>query len=143
MTGNTFNKSQRLCGNSLTDMLFSQGDRSVSCFPVRLVWLLRPAGHGIEEHRETDRQGETAVRILISAPKRHFKHAVDRNRIKRQVREYYRTHCHNLESVVKAGNNELFLAFLFTDSRLWPGNELYPKLDIAFDKLVKRLQNVK
>lgn len=131
MAANTLKKSQRLCGNSLTDMLFSEGDRSLSSFPVRLVWLLRPAA------------SQAPVRILISAPKRHFKHAVDRNRVKRQVREYYRTHCHALEAAVKDGNNELLLAFLFVDSRLWPSKELDSKLDIVFDKLLARVQNVK
>lgn len=41
--------------------------------------------------RKTDRQVTgVPVQVLISVPKRHFKHAVDRNRVKRQVREAYR-----------------------------------------------------
>ncbi len=51
----------------------------MSAFPVRMVY------------RQVERQeGEPPAQILISVPKRCFKRAVKRNRVKRQIREAYR-----------------------------------------------------
>ena len=129
MSGFTFHKAERLCGNHLTDRLFTQGNRSIGCFPVRLVWLVLEPG-------DSDYDSAGNVRLLISAPKRNFKHAVDRNRIKRQVREYYRTHSHGLKGALEKKGQSMLLAVLFTDHKLWDSNSLYQKLDQAFGKLL-------
>ncbi len=134
MPVNVFPKTKRLCGNSLTDLLFSEGDRSIGCFPIRTVWLLRPK----------TQNDLPSVRILASVSKRHFKHAVDRNRVKRQIREYYRLHCSDLEELVESTGNELLIAFLFTDGKLWPSSQLQPRFDSVMEKLkVRVLDDVK
>lgn len=133
MSGFTFHKAERLCGNHLTDRLFSQGNRSIGCFPVRLVWLVLKAG-------DSDYDMPGGVRLLISAPKRHFKHAVDRNRVKRQVREYYRTHSHGLKQVLADKKQCMLLAVLFTDHRLWDSSGLHARLDQAFGRLAEEFE---
>ena len=120
---NTFHKQERLCGSKLIDRLFGEGNRQISVFPVRLVWLLADDIEGVQ--------------ILISAPKRNFHHAVDRNRIKRQIREFYRTHSAPLKEVVDSKGKGLALAFLFNDTRLWDTEKLLPRLESAMDKLVE------
>lgn len=126
MTGvNTFSKSERLCGSKQIDRLFSEGNRQISVFPVRLVWLLADDIEGVQ--------------ILISAPKRNFHHAVDRNRIKRQIREFYRTQSAPLKDAVAARGKGLALAFLFNDTRLWDTGDLAARLQSAMDKLVETL----
>lgn len=122
-TGFTFTKAERLCGGMQIDRLFSEGNRQISVFPVRLVWLLTDDFEGI--------------RILVSAPKRNFHHAVDRNRIKRQVREFYRTSSAPLKEAVAAQGKGLALAFLFNDTRLWDSDKLLPRLEAAMSKLVE------
>ena len=122
---NTFSKDERLCGNVQIDRLFREGNRQISVFPIRLVWLLTD---------DTD-----GVRILISAPKRNFHHAVDRNRIKRQIREFYRTSSSALKDAVAAGGRGLYLAFLFNDTRLWETDKLVSRLQSAIDRLVENL----
>ncbi|MBR4810871.1 MAG: ribonuclease P protein component [Bacteroidaceae bacterium] len=126
-TGYTFSKRERLCGTMQVDRLFAEGDRRIAAFPIRLVWLLTDDTEGI--------------RILISAPKRLFKHAVDRNRIKRQIREFYRTSSAPLKEVVESRHKGLLLAFLFTDSKLWETQQLNLRLDSALSKLVAELSN--
>lgn len=69
----SFPKSERLCSRKAIEALFASGNRSFTAFPLRVVY----------------RQAEE-TQLLISVSKRHFKHAVDRNRAKRQIREAWR-----------------------------------------------------
>ena len=122
---NTFSKAERLCSSTLIDRLFSEGNRQISVFPIRLVWLLADDIEGIQ--------------VLISAPKRNFHHAVDRNRIKRQIREFYRTQSAPLKETVALKGKGLALAFLFNDNRLWESDKLDQRLSQALEKLVETL----
>lgn len=75
----TFRKPEHLCLKSEIEALFSAGCTSMSAFPMRATFRTFPyEGEGPQ------------VKILLSVSKRHFKHAVDRNRAKRQLREAYR-----------------------------------------------------
>ena len=122
---NTFSKTERLCSSTLIDRLFSEGNRQISVFPIRLVWLMADDIEGIQ--------------VLISAPKRNFHHAVDRNRIKRQIREFYRTQSSALKETVAQKGKGLALAFLFNDNRLWESDKLDQRLGQALEKLVEKL----
>ena len=90
-----------------------------------MVWLMADDIEGIQ--------------VLISAPKRNFHHAVDRNRIKRQIREFYRTQSSALKETVAQKGKGLALAFLFNDSRLWDSDKLDQRLGQALEKLVEKL----
>ena len=105
------------------DRLFREGNRQIAVFPVRLVWLMADDIDGVQ--------------ILVSAPKRNFHHAVDRNRIKRQIREFYRTSAAPLKDLMAAKGKGLALAFLFNDVRLWDTSNLVPRLETAMDKLIQ------
>ena len=120
--GFTFYKTERLCGGMQIDRLFTEGNRQISVFPVRLVWLLTDDFEG--------------VRVLVSVPKRNFHHAVDRNRIKRQIREFYRTSSAQLKETVTAKGKGLLLAFLFNDTHLWDTDKLVLRLQSVMEKLV-------
>lgn len=72
-SGNTFPKHERLCSRKAIEALFAGGNRAFSAFPLRVVYRHAPE-----------------LQILVSVSKRHFKHAVDRNRAKRQIREAWR-----------------------------------------------------
>lgn len=76
----------------LIDRLFvGGGSKSMSCFPLRLVFMV--LDHNDEALENKGSHVDMAdVQMMISVPKRCFKHAVDRNRVKRQVREAYRRH---------------------------------------------------
>ena len=75
----TFKKSEHLCRLHEIEQLFSAGSRSATVFPVRIVY---------RKVKATD--GEPPVKVLVSVAKRRLRHAVDRNRAKRQLREAYR-----------------------------------------------------
>lgn len=72
----TFSKAERICSKVAIDALVAEG-RSFHFPPFRIIWK---------------QQAEQAVpvMVLISVPKRNFKRAVDRNFLKRRIREAYR-----------------------------------------------------
>ncbi len=73
----TFNSKERLKSKKEIELLFSEG-KTISSYPIRLVY------------RKTSFDGEIPIKVAVSVSKRHFKKAVDRNRIKRLLRESYR-----------------------------------------------------
>ena len=73
----TFNKTEKLKSQKLIEKLFLEG-KSVVSYPLRLVFI------------ETTFNDNVKVKAGVSVSKRHFKNAVDRNRIKRLMREAYR-----------------------------------------------------
>lgn len=75
----TFKKEERLCNKRLIDKLFHNGS-SFLCYPFRVSWLVNPEP---QLH---------PAQILFSVPKKRYKHAVDRNLLKRLMREAYRLH---------------------------------------------------
>lgn len=121
MPGNGINKlgkEERLCSRKAIDGLFNGGgSRSMVSFPLRLVYLPDAP------------EAETEVtRILVSVPKRCFKRAVKRNRVKRQVREAYRKNKLRL-----AG--KYMLAFIWLDNKLWPTSVVEQKVTGLLQRL--------
>lgn len=75
----TFTKEERLCNKKLIDELFHNGS-SFLCYPFKVSWLI------INEPQLFPAQ------VLFSVSKKRYKRAVDRNLIKRRIRESYRLH---------------------------------------------------
>lgn len=81
MTNNrrfTFTKQERLCSQKTINRLFDRkatGNFTLMAYPVKVVYAAND---------------ETANRVLFSVAKRNFKKAVDRNLIKRRLKEAYR-----------------------------------------------------
>ncbi|OOQ59622.1 ribonuclease P protein component [Mucilaginibacter pedocola] len=73
----TFKKEERLCNKRFIDGLFHSGS-SFLCYPFRVSWQLAPAEQAYP------------VQVLFSVGKKRYKRAVDRNLLKRLMREAYR-----------------------------------------------------
>ncbi len=92
MKQHTFKKPEHLCLQTEIEALFAPGSPSVSVYPVRAVFRVLPyGGRG------------PRVKVLLSVSKRRLRHAVDRNRAKRQLREAYRLQKRLLWDVLPAG----------------------------------------
>lgn len=124
----TFRKRERLFSLRLIEMLFGQSaSRSLAAFPLRVVYLLH------------DRQdGDEPVQMLVSVPKKHFHHAVDRNRVKRQVREAYRRRKQILYDALPE-NKTLLLAFVWLSDRHLPTADVAARVNVLIRKLADRL----
>lgn len=128
MAAPTFRKQERIVSTRLIEMLFGKGDsQSLSAYPLRVVFL------------QTARQERSAqVQILISVPKKRFKHAVDRNRVKRQVREAYRQHKTALEGKV-GEEKQLLIAFIWLSDRHYPSSEIEKKVAGLLQRIAQGL----
>lgn len=73
----TLGKEERLKSRKLIEQLYSKG-KSVKVFPLRMVYV------------QVEHTSGFPAQVGVSVPKRNFKRAVDRNRIKRLLRESYR-----------------------------------------------------
>ena len=116
----TLGKSERLRYLSDIRTLFNEG-RSIVAFPIRAVYIKKDRA-----------QDQPTASILVSVPKRHFKHAVDRNRVKRQIREAFRQ---NKELLLLSENEHADIAFVWLDDKLHESSQVEKKLK----KLLTRL----
>ena len=101
MKKQSFPKQERIVSQKLIDELFTSGQsHSLTAFPLRAVFL----------------PGAAQLQLLLSVPKRRFKHAVDRNRVKRQLREAFRKNKQLLADVLPDGQ-AVALAFIWMSDR--------------------------
>ncbi len=94
----TFGKSERLCSKKSIKELFNRGS-SFYIYPFKVIFLPITVQSGSKSQ------------LLISVPKRIFKKAVDRNKIKRRIREAYRL---NKQYFAFTTDNPLMIAYIYT-----------------------------
>ena len=76
MSRYTFGKKEKLCSKLVIDALFKSG-KSFKEYPIRVMYM------PLEE-------SDATAKLLITVPKKRFKKAVSRNKVKRLIRETYR-----------------------------------------------------
>ena len=124
----TLRKNERIASRRLIDQLFAgSSSHSLAAFPVRVVYIIK------ERARE-----ESPVQVLVSVSKRHFRHAVDRNRAKRQLREAWRRHKATLASALPA-DKCLALAFLWLSDSPQPSAVVERRVCGLVQRIAKHL----
>ncbi len=118
----TFPKEEHLCRKKLIEELFSKQSSSFGVYPLRMVWVPSAA------------PTTAPPQVLISVSKRTFKRAVDRNRLKRLIREAYRLNKYRLLEQ-PGGHQVALLGIIFT------GKEKSP-LTLVEKKLISGLQRL-
>ncbi len=120
-----------MVSRKLMEQLFGGGhSRSAAAFPVRAVYM------------ETGRAVTgVPVQVLISVSKRHFKRAVKRNRVKRQLREGYRLNKQILIDAVnlKREDKSIALAFIWQADRLYETREVEASVKLLLQRIAERL----
>ena len=120
---NTFKKSERLCSRILMDCLFQGDNRTATAYPLRAVFL------PVEEEQQK------GVSILISVPKKRFHDAVDRNRVKRQIREAYRKKKHALAEQVAQSGKGLLVALIYVSAEIETTEQIEKRMIRLLDKI--------
>ena len=126
----TFAKSERLTSQIVIDKLFAGGNASMAVFPLRVVFM---------KMEEGEEKQEPPVSILVSVPKKRFRHAVDRNRMKRLVREAYRLNKHILWEALEGKNERLALAFVCITDSLPSFPQVQKSVRKALVRIVERM----
>ena len=120
----TLSKEERICSKKLINELFTGNGRSMTAFPLRVGFMKRTI---------VDDQPRAAM--LVSVPKRYFKHAVDRNRVKRQVREAFRRNKSIITQNLTDDHEAVAMAFV------WLTNEKYPSSEVE-NRMVRLLTRI-
>ena len=117
----TLGAKEKLKSRKQITQLFEEG-LSLKEYPIRLRFLK------VEE-------ASSQFKVAFSVPKRNVKLAVNRNRIKRMLREVYRLNKHVLIDTIE-GN--FVLMFLYTDRTEWSYQDLEKKMISLLHKFVEK-----
>ena len=120
----TFKKNERLCSQKIIGNLFQKGN-SFTLFPVRIYWQI------------TTSEQFSPARIAISIPKKKFKKAVDRNLIKRRIKEAYRKNKQNLYHDLKSKNLNIVFILIYLAHDLMAYPELEEEMILTLQKLME------
>ena len=118
----TFRKEERLCSRRLIDQLYTEGHRLMA-FPFSVQWMTVPS--------------VTPCQVMIVAPKRKFKHAVDRNHVRRLTRECYRLRKDNLHAFLQEHGISIVFSLVYIHNEILPYEQLGHKMDKLLDMLEK------
>lgn len=109
-----FTKAERLTRKKVIESLFTEG-RSFSAYPLKVVF--QPG---------TERQNQ----VLISVPVRAFPKAVDRNTLKRRIREGYR-----LNKALLTAPSRYSLAYIYIAKEILPSTVIHQAIQASLRRL--------
>lgn len=122
-----FGKRYKLCSQVLIDDVFATGVH-IKQYPF------------VVKYKLVNLKENTPFQLVISAPKRSFKLAVQRNRIKRVAKEAIRFNKHILESHLLEHNKQIALFLIFTSREEMDLKTLNRKTEKLFQTIVHQLK---
>jgi ribonuclease P protein component len=122
----SYNKFEKLKSRKQIELLFAKG-KSISSFPVKVFYL--PV-----EHTPVH-----PVQVGVGVSARNFKKAVDRNTIKRHMREAYRLHKLPLHEHLITNQKSVAVFILWIDKQLPTTAALQDLMPTVIEKLIKQL----
>jgi ribonuclease P protein component len=125
----TLKKVERLKRRKVIEKLFSEG-RAVTSFPIRV------------QYKMDDPLLTVSLQAGFSVSSRNFKKAVDRNRIKRLMREAYRLQKAPLEQALQTKQQKLALFLIYTGKELPNYALVRDKIEVVLKKLLQTIQAV-
>ena len=121
-----FSKKEKLKSRKLIEKLFAEGSTFL-VFPIKVVFLI------------VDEPMDNPIKVGVSASSKKFKNAVDRNRIKRLIKENYRLNKLPLHDYLSETNKQVAVFFMYIDKALPENALLQRKMPILIDKLIKTI----
>jgi len=127
----TYQKKDKLKSRKQTQHLFSKGS-AVSAFPIKLLYTIQDEVPAFSP--------EGLLQAGVGAPSRIFRKAVQRNKVKRLLREGYRLEKPSFVAQQLFQNKRLNLFFLYVDATLLSQQEIQEKIKIALKKLSDKIK---
>lgn len=122
----TFTKEERLCSQKQIELLFNNSS-SFILYPFRFVWTTQDLA-----------DAKYPAEIAISVPKKRFKRAVDRNKIKRLIREAYRKNkSEQFYPFLQAQEIKLSFILIYASNEVFTAIDMEKKLILCLNKFVK------
>ena len=126
-TRQTFRKSERLCSRKILETLTAKG-RNIHAPPFRLTWLVSPLTK------------EVPAQIAFAVPKRNLKRAVDRNRMKRLMREAFRKNKSGIYAFITDRGISVALLLVYTGKETIAYSDTESKTQLIFTQLAQDLK---
>ncbi len=121
---NRLEKKERLTSRREIDQLFHDG-HSFYEGQFKVYWAT------------ADIDQPTSIQLLISIPRKNLQRAVDRNRMKRLVREAYRKNKHGLQGFLEQANKKLKIALVFLGKRTLKHAIAEPIIILILQRLIR------
>lgn len=121
-----FPKKQKLCNEKAIKKMFSNG-KSFVVNPFRLVWI------------KEERNNDVVIKSILVAPKKKLNLAVDRNLVKRRMKEAYRLNKVDLESYLKSKNIQLSIAIIYQQEEILPFKVIEEKIKLILSRLKEEI----
>ena len=118
----SFPREEKLKSRKMISNIFSEGS-AVKSYPIRIQFLF----HDLEDF--------SPCQMGVSVPKRSFKSAVDRNRIKRQIKEAYRLNKSKFLDNLKLKNKKIAMMVIFTSNKKLEYTQIEELITSALDKI--------
>ena len=122
----TFKKEERLYGHAALENVYTKG-KHLHSNAIKIIFT------------EVSQNNQPACRVVFSVPKRSFKKAVDRNLIKRRMREVYRNHKHILYQHLEAKQKQIHIYFIYTSKQIIEFDELKENIMQALQLLASKV----
>jgi ribonuclease P protein component len=129
----TYQQQDKLKSRKQMQNLFALG-KSMSNAPLRLIYTLE----NIAEENPSN-PGPLVLQAGVGAPTKQFKKAVQRNRVKRLLREAYRLELPAFRAQLPANGIRLNIFILYMEANVLPQIEINVKMKLILDQLVKRI----
>jgi ribonuclease P protein component len=123
-TNNKYAKIEKLKSKKAIDLLFRKG-KSINASPLRLVYLPKLTHEGFP------------ISMGITVSKKNIKLAVNRNLIKRRVREAYRLNNNELKFYMEAIGVEINIMFIYTSKQILSYKEIETKIKVILTRLIE------
>jgi len=119
----TLHKSERLCSKLVINQLFNEG-KSFYESPFKVFWL-----------ESNINSKDNLIQVLISIPKKNIKKAVERNYIKRTVKEAYRLNKHIITEKLEPQKKTGLLALVYTGKQIHNWQFIQNKIILILQRL--------
>ena len=121
---NKYSKNEKLKSKKAIELLFAKG-KSINALSIRVTYVAKEVSEGIP------------VNMGVTVSKKNIKIAVNRNLIKRRIREAYRLNNNKLKTQLKNTNSELNLMFIYTSKQILPYKDIEDKIKVLLTRLIE------